>query len=575
MTSIAADSAAPSQGRWLPACRLGMLLAIAVLAWLPGLFSLPALDRDESRFAQASRQMVDTGNYVDIRFSNSPRYNKPVGIYWLQSAAVDMARLADRDAAEWIWVYRVPSFLAGLLALFLTYWTARAYATPETALIGASLLGLTLLASVESEIATTDAALLACTVGVQGSLIRIWLATRAASQPSRGVALAGWAALGAGILIKGPVIAGVAGATALALSAWQRQWRWLKQTRPLSGLVIALLIVAPWAIAIGLTSHGAFYRQSLGHDLGAKLIGGQESHGAPPGYYLALLTITLWPATLFVAPALVQAVETRRSPPVQFLLAWAGASFLLFELVPTKLPHYILPAYPALVLLAANWIEAPRPRVETRLERVLRYFAAVQFLIVAAALAATPFILLPRFGAAMRPDWISGGAALGLMVGVGAVVAILLRRRAIALAAAGACAVVFYAMLMLGVAPQLNDIWLSQRTAALVARQEGILHERRGIIAAGYAEPSLVFLLGDAVRFSTGRDAARIAAAGGKLALVENAERKGFLAGVAERRAVAAPLGEVSGFNYSKGRKQRLTLYRVSAAGKEIHEPGE
>lgn len=403
MTSIAAEFAAGPQGGRFAASRLALLLAIAILAWLPGLFALPALDRDESRFAQASRQMVESGDYVDIRFSDTPRYNKPAGIYWLQSAAVTAASAIDHDAANQIWIYRIPSFLAGLLALFLTYWTARAYAPPATALVGASLLGLTLMTTAESEIATTDAALLACVVGVQGALLRVWLAARGRRQVPRRVVLAGWAALGAGILIKGPVIVAVSAVTAVALSLWQSQWRWLKQTRPLAGLAVVVLIVAPWAVAIGLASHGAFYRQSLGHDLGAKLIGGQESHGAPPGYYLALLSFTFWPATLFLAPALARAIRSRHSPPVQFLLAWAAASFLLFEFVPTKLPHYILPAYPALALLAVNWIRVPRADTDTQIEQFLRYFAAVQFLLVAAGLAAAPLICCRASAGHRRP----------------------------------------------------------------------------------------------------------------------------------------------------------------------------
>lgn len=131
--------------------------------------------------------------------------------------------------------------------------------------------------------------------------------------------------------------------------------------------------------------------------------------------------------------------------------------------------------------------------------------------------------------------------------------------------------IVFYVMLMLGVAPQLKLIWLSERTAALVSQRQGAL--RQPIVAAGYAEPSLVFLLGDKVRFSTGRDAAAIAATTGDLALIEDAERKGFLAGLAERGAVAAPLGEVSGFNYSKGRMQHLILYRVAPDATKRHRP--
>ena len=65
-----------------------LLVAFSLLAFLPGFFQIPPVDRDEARFAQATKQMLETHEYVDIRFQNEVRYKKPVGIYWLQAAAV-------------------------------------------------------------------------------------------------------------------------------------------------------------------------------------------------------------------------------------------------------------------------------------------------------------------------------------------------------------------------------------------------------------------------------------------------------------------------------------------------------
>src|SRR5262249_44821174 len=149
----------------------------------------------------------------------------------------------------------------------------------------------------------------------------------------------GWVSFAGGVLLKGPVIAGVLGTTALATSLWDRDGRWLKGTRPLMGIAITLLLVLPWMIAIYLQTHGAFYRQSLGHDFANKLMSGQESHGAPPGYYLALSTLTLWPAVLFVLPAIHAAWRSRNVPALRYLLSWAAGAWIMFEIVPTKLPH--------------------------------------------------------------------------------------------------------------------------------------------------------------------------------------------------------------------------------------------
>src|SRR5690349_5947416 len=102
-----------------------VLVLLCLIAWLPGFFALPALDRDESRFAQASKQMIETGDYIDIRFSTVPRYNKPVGIYWLQAAST---RVLGAPPYNRIWTYRLPSLLGGMLAVLLTFWCARAFA---------------------------------------------------------------------------------------------------------------------------------------------------------------------------------------------------------------------------------------------------------------------------------------------------------------------------------------------------------------------------------------------------------------------------------------------------------------
>src|SRR5215216_7860733 len=69
-----------------------VLVFIGLLAFLPGFFRIPPVDRDEARFAQATKQMIETGDFVDIRFQNEVRYKKPVGIYWLQAAAVKAGR---------------------------------------------------------------------------------------------------------------------------------------------------------------------------------------------------------------------------------------------------------------------------------------------------------------------------------------------------------------------------------------------------------------------------------------------------------------------------------------------------
>ncbi len=198
------------------------------------------------------------------------------------------------------------------------------------------------------------------------------------------MAMLGWLSFALAILIKGPVVLGVVGMTLAVLLIWDREWRWLGKAEAAMGHCLTVIVVAPWLIAIALQSHGAFYQQSLGHDFGAKLAGGQESHGEPPGYYLLLTIATLWPTTLFVIPALAATILQHRTPAARFLLAWAGGPWLMFEIVPTKLPHYIMPAYPALAMMAAAFVlSAPRGGLP-QWRRILPIISSVQFLIGAA-----------------------------------------------------------------------------------------------------------------------------------------------------------------------------------------------
>ena len=89
---------------------------IAFLAGLPGLLALPPLDRDESRFAQATAQMLESRDFVVIRYQDQPRFKKPVGIHWMQAVAVSL--FSDPEARA-IWAYRLPSLAGAMLFINL------------------------------------------------------------------------------------------------------------------------------------------------------------------------------------------------------------------------------------------------------------------------------------------------------------------------------------------------------------------------------------------------------------------------------------------------------------------------
>jgi 4-amino-4-deoxy-L-arabinose transferase-like glycosyltransferase len=549
---------------------LATLFLLCLIAWVPGFFTLPPLDRDESRFAQASKQMIETGNYVDIRYSVGPRYKKPVGIYWMQAAST---LTLSKPPYNEIWTYRLPSLIGGFIAVFLAYWCARAFAPPPTALIAAALIGFTVSLTAETKIAKTDAVLLATVLGSQALLMRAYLADRL-SRPPPGLwlALGGWMAFAVGVMIKGPIILAVLAVSVVAISLWDRDWKWLKSIHWLPGIILTLIVCLPWGIDIAFVSHGDFYKQALGHDLAAKIMGGQESHGAPPGYYLALASVTLWPATLFALPGIGSGIANRSEPALRYLLAWAAAAWALFELVPTKLPHYILPAYPAVAFLGALWVMRPRTADEPRWERILRMLAAVQFFLGVAAFTLAP-ILAPHWFGDGYNMWLIAGACVGATAGLAAVLFLVRREMMVAALCAVAAAVIFYPLIVWGVAPRVQQIWMSPRAAVLVAKDK--LPGDPPVVLAGYVEPSLVFLLGTDTRIEGGASAAQVAAQTGGLALVEDHEKAKFLTRLTALGGAARPVDEMSGFNYSRGRREHITFFRVTPAPQITQPPAE
>ena len=335
-----------------------LLVVVALLMMVPGLFTLPPMDRDEPRFAQASKQMLETSDFVAIRFGEEARNKKPVGIHWLQAGAVGLGEaLGVTDARRQIWLYRLPSLAGAMLAVLLTYWAALPMVSGGYALLAALLVSATPLLGVEARLATTDAVLLATVVAAMGALARVYLVRPQPGARPLGTAVVFWAAIGVGLLIKGPITPLVVGLAAVALSIKDRSGRWLRALRPLPGVVLCLLVVLPWFVLILVQTKGAFLTDAVGHDLLGKVAGDQESHGAPPGFYALTFWLTGWPLAPFVPLVAAVVWRCRREPAACFLLAWVLPTWLVFEVFHTKLVHYALPLFPGFAILAAWGLE--------------------------------------------------------------------------------------------------------------------------------------------------------------------------------------------------------------------------
>ncbi len=544
-----------------------VLIAIALLA--PGVTAFGPTDRDEARFAQATKQMLETGDFVDIRFQDEPRHNKPIGIYWLQAGS---AALFGAEEAP-IWAYRLPSLFAGVLTALLTVWAARPLVGPRAAFIAGVMTASLTLLSFEARTGKTDAFLLAAIVAAMGALARLWFGRRDDPREHGWNVFFFWTALAIGVLIKGPIIfMPVVGAIA---------WMCVRE-KSLSGLAYLgwgwglpwlLLLAAPWFVAIAVKSDGAFFAASLGEDLGGKVSRGAEGHGAPPGSYLVAFFGTFWPWTALALLAIPHVWNWRRAPETAFLLGWIVPTWIIFEIVATKLPHYVLPTYPALCALVAAAALDGGAKPSGR----LFWIGAVLWAIPAAGM---PLVL------GLAPTLIEGELVIAPMIGGALALAALFAawrwlRRGVwvgfiraSVIGAGLIFVTAYQFSL----PAISAPWISERLVDLAAPYRSCLGAPDAparLASMGYAEPSLVFLAGADTAFVNPEEAAAGLATGDTpLVWVESRYRERLEDAFAAAGVEAAPLAETTGFQYNGGKPRAFTLFgergALEAAGCEM-----
>jgi 4-amino-4-deoxy-L-arabinose transferase-like glycosyltransferase len=537
------------------------LAVLALAMFLPGFLGMPPMDRDEPRFAQATKQMIETGDYVSIRFQNEARNKKPVGVYWLQAAAVQAGEaLGVPDALTTIWLYRIPSLLGAIAAVLLTYWTGLAFLAPRAAALAAVLLTSTILLGVEARLATTDAVLAASVVAAMGALGRIYLGRDEAAEKQPLLwPFVFWTAIGAGVLVKGPITPMIPALCAAALSFKDRSARWLLRLRPVIGLIWALAIAAPWLVLISLRTHGAFLSDSIGGDMLAKAASAKEAHGAPPGTYFAAFWLTAWPMAPFAAIAAPFVWRARAKPEIAFLLAWLAPAWIVFELVPTKLPHYVLPLYPAVALLIALSLDRGELTFESRWRKwTLLWVPALAALLLggvialgiwrgetpaAPALVAAPLIVW-RILAFVRG---SAAASAPARIGEAALLAFL----------------AYFAVYSGVVAGPLADRLML--TPQLVAAADEALQASGcpafASVTTSYREPSLVFLTRGNLQMTDAVGAAKFLAQGPcRIAFVGQDEEKAFT-GALPSSAGAPTFRRVRGYNFSRGRWAAIDVW--------------
>jgi 4-amino-4-deoxy-L-arabinose transferase-like glycosyltransferase len=414
------------------------------------------------------------------------------------------------------------------------------------------------LLGVEARLAKTDAMLLMTSVAAMGALGRIYLASQGKPLDSRSTWVLPavlWTAVAGGILLKGPLILMFIGLAVATLAIADRDAKWLLRTRPITGLFWVLLLALPWFVAILLRSGETFFSDSVGQDLFAKVVSGQESHGAPPGSYFVMFWGTFWPGSILAGLAALPVWKARREPGARFLLAWLLPSWIVFEIVATKLPHYVLPLYPAVAILIAGVIDQ-----HALLRRRWLEAGTAWWFIICAALALATILA-----------HIVIGQQLGLLAwpfAAAAVIFALLAWRlyevdGAELSLVRACiASVCVSFMVYGATfPALPTLFPAEE---LASEMRGVDCQDPMVATAGYHEPSLVLLTSTDLRHTDGAGAAEFLRPGGcRYAFVESRQERSFV-----QRADAIGLryaleARVEGYNISGGRKISVAIFRA------------
>ncbi len=482
-----------------------ILIALSPLLYLLGNDAVSLWDRDEPRYAQASRQMLQSGDWVMPRFLDEPRVVKPVLIYWLQAGS--MAVMGDNAFAA-----RFPSALATFAMLIILALWLRTLVDEQRTFWAVFVFGTSALVIAAAKMSITDA-----TLTVFITLSQLCLYSFYRGRASWPIVITFGLSVGLAGLTKGPVVLGVMGMTLVALWLMRTLDRRFGQPAPpprspdklsrgaivaRAAVVILLiaLVVTPWLVLMERRIPG-YLTSTLWTEIFQRAGGAKEGHRGPPGYYLLTIWGTYFPWCLMLPAAIVMGIWHRSDPLIRFALAAVVGPWLMFEVVQTKLPHYLLPVYPWLALLTADVIHRCANGQYPALSDRPFLVAAGIWALAAIGLGFAPWLML------LGPDRlpITGTVALTTAAVIyGSTVFALFARRRIRRAALamglGMAVVVIVAYTL--VLPQVESLRLPQRTAQwLIAAGAGAKDTAPGeVVMIEFKEPSLAFYQGGTIR---------------------------------------------------------------------------
>jgi 4-amino-4-deoxy-L-arabinose transferase-like glycosyltransferase len=419
-----------------PASR-GVALAVAlvlVIGWFATLGVRPLVRADESRYAEISREMVASGDWVTPRLNGYKYFEKPPLQYWATALAFVAFGLGE-------WTARLWTALTGFLAILFTWYVGNRLRGPPVGLLSAAVLASSQLFAALGHFNTLDMGVAAfLSVAVFAFLLAQLDTASAAAR--RGWMLVAWAAAALATLSKGLIGPALPAVALILYVLVERDWRLLARLHLASGVLLFLAITAPWFIAVARANpefaHFFFIHEHLDRFL-------TKVHGRyqPMWYFVPILLGGLIPWTLTFFPALFRGARAERATrfrPLRFLVVWAATVFVFFSVSSSKLPSYILPIFPALAIL----IGAALPTLGKRWTVAQALAGAIGG--VAAAIVAPALLMRaarPELPAALLADYVPWvvGAALALAVGSAIAAFLAWRGRivpaALALAAAG------------------------------------------------------------------------------------------------------------------------------------------
>ena len=329
---------------FIPRRALFALLAAFALLWFCNLGHRHLIKPDEGRYADISREMVASGDWLTPRLNGYKYFEKPPLQYWATAAAFAAFGMNE-------WTARLWTGLTGFLGVLLVFWAGNRLFAPPAGLLSAAVAGSSALYAVVGHILTLDMAL---TFFMSASVLAFAVAQREPGEAERRRwMLLAWAGAALAVLTKGLVGVVLPAGAVAAYVLLHRDWRLLSRLELLRGGLLFLAIAAPWFVMVSI-ANPEFARFFFIREHFERFLTKEHGRYQPVWYFLPILLVGILPWILSLFPAL-RSAWARAAPAgfqtQRFLLLWCAVVFVFFSASDSKLVAYILPLFPALSLL--------------------------------------------------------------------------------------------------------------------------------------------------------------------------------------------------------------------------------